>query len=182
MRLRHRQARILKGAAFGHDFHKAPMWKILSITMLVLLLEIGMLQIPQKHVVQGLSMEPTLNEGDNLYYTKFHNPTYGDLIIFQTQNPKYSYMVKRVIGLAGDRISVNADGSVIRNGEPLIEPYIKVDKLGNSTMAEVTVEKGKLFVLGDNRAVSIDSRDTTIGQIPRESVYGTITRSVHMFR
>jgi signal peptidase I len=150
--------------------------------MLGLLLAIGMLQIPQKHVVQGLSMEPTLNEGDNLYYTKFQNPAYGDLIIFQTQNPKYGYMVKRVIGLEGDQISVNADGSVIRNGEPLIEPYIETDKLGNSAMAEVTVEKGKLFVLGDNRAVSVDSRDTTIGQISRESVYGTVTRSVHIFR
>jgi signal peptidase I len=139
----------------------------------------GALLIPRQYAVKGLSMEPTLSEGDYLYYTRFRTPGYGDLVVFQ--QPEYGLMVKRVIGLPGDRISVNADGSVIRNGVPLIEPYIEPDMLGNSAMAETTVEENMLFVLGDNRAVSIDSRDARIGQISAESVLGSVEKSVRLF-
>ncbi len=154
--------------------------KLLSIASLILAAAIVVLLIPRQYIVKGLSMEPTLSEGDCLYYTRFRTPGYGDLVVFQQH--EYGLMVKRVIGLPGDRIAVNADGSVIRNGEPLIEPYIETDMLGNSSIEEIDVEEGKLFVLGDNRAVSIDSRDARIGQISIQSVLGSVDKAVRSFK
>lgn len=162
------------------SIRKTPALKLLSIAVLLLIAASVVLIIPRQYTVKGFSMEPMLSEGDNLYYTRFHTPSYGDLVVFQ--QPEYGLMVKRVIGLAGDRISVNADGSVIRDGEPLIEPYIETDTLGNSAMTEITVEEGKLFVLGDNRAASIDSRDARIDQISIESVFGSVDKSVRSFK
>lgn len=152
---------------------KSYLLRALCIASVVLISAIAVLLIPRQYTVRGLSMEPTLNDGDNLNYTRFNTPRYGDLIVFQEK--QYGLIVKRVIGLPGDRISVNADGSVLRNGEPLVEPYIKTDKFKNSAMDEVTVEAGKLFVMGDNRAESIDSRDARIGEISIDSVYGTVS-------
>ncbi len=153
--------------------------KLLSLCTILMAATVIVLLIPRQYVVKGLSMEPTLSEGDSLYYTRFRTLGYGDLVVFQQH--EYGLMVKRVIGLPGDHISVNEDGSVIRNGEPLVEPYIEQDALGNSAADEITVEEGKLFVLGDNRAVSIDSRDARIGQISFESVLGSVDRAVRSF-
>ena len=177
MEHRYREKTVSTRAAYRQNIRKRHTLKYLCIAAFLLLAAIGVLLVPRQYTVKGLSMEPTLNEGDCLSYTRFNTPTYGDLIVFQADDPEYGLLVKRIIGLAGDRIQVNANGSVIRNGEPLIEPYIETDTLGNSAMAEIMVEEGKLFVLGDNRAVSIDSRDTRIGQISAQSVCGTVTGS-----
>ncbi len=181
MEQKRRQKNISSGAGRSNKRRKNPALRLLSIAALLLLAAIGVLLIPCQYTVKGLSMEPTLYEGDRLYYTRFHTPGYGDLIVLQVNGPECGLVVKRVIGLAGDRITVNADGSVIRNGEPLIEPYIDLDTLGNCAMAEITVEEGKLFVLGDNRAASIDSRDARIGQIFVESVCGGVAKAIRSF-
>lgn len=181
MEQRHRQKNTSSRAARSNKGRNNSALRRLSIAALLLLAAIGVLLIPRQYTVKGLSMEPTLSEGDCLYYTRFHTPGYGDMIVFQAGKPEYGLIIKRVIGLAGDRITVNADGSVIRNGEPLIEPYIEPDTLKNSAMAEIRVEEGKLFVLGDNRAASIDSRDARIGQISVELVYGTVASATRSF-
>jgi signal peptidase I len=124
-------------------------------------------------------MEPSLREGDVLYYTGFQQYGYGDLVIFEVKEA-YGMIVKRVIGLPGDRIQVYSDGSVARNSVLLEESYLKPDELGNSAMQEITVGEGMLFVLGDNRAESIDSRDARIGQIPISSVRGKVEKIVRM--
>ena len=131
------------------------------------------------YTVEGVSMEPSLQEGDVLYYTGFQQYGYGDLVIFQGRDA-YGMIVKRVIGLPGDHIQVGSDGSVIRNNVLLEESYMKPDELGNSAMREVTVGDGMLFVLGDNRAESIDSRDARIGQVPVSSVRGKVGKIVRM--
>lgn len=133
----------------------------------------------RRYTVEGASMEPSLREGDILYYTGFQTYGYGDLIIFQGKE-EYGMLVKRVIGLPGDRIQISSDGSVTRNNVLLEESYAKADKLGNSAMREITVGEGMLFVLGDNRAESIDSRDARVGQISLGSVHGKVEKIVRL--
>lgn len=132
-------------------------------------------------VVDGSSMEPTLHDDERLIVTKIGEPQRFDIIVFHTlMNEHY---VKRVIGLPGDHIEYKNDVLYI-NGEPYDEPYLNEYKkkindapLTNSfTLQETPVEsdvvpEGHLFVMGDNRINSKDSRH--IGAIPMEEVLGT---------
>lgn len=148
---------------------------LLRIFAVLLLLSAAALLYVRQYTVTGDSMEPTLMAGDRVFYVGFTRAEYGDLIIFDAGEP-YGLVVKRVAGLPGDRIEITPDGRLIRNGEPVEEAYILPDALGNSAMEEITVESDKLFVLGDHRAVSIDSRDIRVGQIREETVRGIVTR------
>jgi len=146
---------------------------LLAITAVALLAAIGALLVVREYAVTGVSMEPTLMEGDKLYYTSVQNVSYGDVVIFDTGDA-YGLVVKRVIGLPGDTIQINADGTVVRNMVLQDEPYMQKDAFQNSGKESVTVEDGKVFLMGDNRAESIDSRDVRIGQIPINSICGEV--------
>ena len=148
---------------------------LLRICLVALLISVLALLYYRQYTVTGNSMEPTLMAGDRVFYVGFSKADYGDLVIFDAGEP-YGLVVKRVVGLPGDRIEVSADGRLTRNGELIEEGYLLPDIYGNSSMAAVTVESEKLFVLGDNRAASIDSRDLRIGQISERSVRGIVTR------
>lgn len=152
---------------------KRAMILLLAVTAVVLLASIGALLVVRQYIVTGFSMEPTLMEGDKLYYTSFQDIAYGDIVIFDTADA-YGLVVKRVVGLPGDKIHVNADGTIVRNLVLIDESYIQTDALHNSGMASVTVEDGKVFLMGDNRAESIDSRDIRIGQIPINTIEGKV--------
>lgn len=146
---------------------------LLVVVVVALLAVISVLLVIRQYMVIGVSMEPTLMEGDKLYYTSFQDVSYGDIVIFDTGDA-YGLVVKRVVGLPGDVIQVNADGTVVRNLALIDEPYIQPDALHNSGMASVTVQDGMAFLIGDNRAESIDSRDIRIGQIPIDSICGEV--------
>ncbi len=129
-------------------------------------------------LVKGLSMYPTIQPNNYLIINKIPymqgTPEYGDIIVFEADiaydDGDEKDLIKRVIGLPGDEIEVS-DGIVYRNGEPLVEPYI----FGGETpgeMSAVTVSDGHIFVMGDNRPVSLDSRDPSLGEIPVEDVMG----------
>ncbi len=148
---------------------------LLKILILLLLAGTLTLLFIRQYTVTGDSMEPTLMAGDRVFYVGFSSANYGDVIIFDAGEP-YGLVVKRVAGLPGDRISVGADGHLIRNGEAIDEAYALPDALGNSAMEEITVESGKLFVLGDHRAASIDSRDIRVGQVSFSAVRGVVTQ------
>ena len=132
----------------------------------------------QYFLVRGMSMVPTLQEGDELQYCHFQQPQYGDMVVFRSA---YGLVVKRLIGLPGDVIRVDPDGSVTRNGRLLEEPYAEFDALCNSGMAEIVVGERSFFVLGDNRGTSVDSRDSRVGQIPASEVFGVVTHVAHTF-
>ena len=148
---------------------------LLTIFAALLLLSAFALLYVRQYTVTGVSMEPTLMAGDRVFYVGFSEATYGDLVIFDA-GERFGLVIKRVAGLPGDRVAVTADGRLLRNGAAVDEGYLLPDALGNSEMAETTVESGKLFVLGDNRAASIDSRDVRVGQIAYASIRGIVTR------
>ena len=125
--------------------------------------------------VDGQSMEPTLSHGDVLYTNRFmYEPENGDIVIFRpTHSPETPY-VKRVIAVAGQTVTVNAEAhTVVVDGRILPEDYIKEPLISAGTMKyPVTVPEGYIFVLGDNRNNSRDSRDETVGLVPVESIIG----------
>ncbi len=129
-------------------------------------------------IVDGESMNKTLENGDHIIISNcFYTPSYGDIIVFEdfsTSRPMP--LVKRVIGLAGDEITVDyANGSylVYRNGELLDEPYAYKDGCNAVyTSGSWTVPDGAVFVLGDHRDDSKDSR--SFGPVEEEKILGRL--------
>ena len=133
--------------------------------------------------VQGMSMEPTLRAEDVLFIDCVHSlPERGDVVVSRAQALDGLRLVKRVIGLPGDEISMNPDtGQVLCNGEVLLEPYVKVLSYEPCDISfPVTVPEGHVFVLGDNREVSVDSRSGAVGMVPLDSVIGKVWSSSRM--
>lgn len=119
--------------------------------------------------VHGTSMSPTLDGDELLVVNKWiysvKNPEYGDVIVFHANQEKD--FIKRVIGLPGDKIIID-NGNLFRNGKLVEEPYIQEKMVGS--LEETTVPEGCVFVLGDNRNNSKDSR--VIGSIKMKDVVG----------
>ncbi|MCL2885149.1 MAG: signal peptidase I [Oscillospiraceae bacterium] len=117
--------------------------------------------------VDGQSMENTLQNHDRLVLYRFvYTPQFGDIVVINRYNAEP--LIKRVIGVAGDKLEFDGTG-VIRNGVPLSEPYV----LGYTKAHEtVTVPAGTVFVMGDNRLNSHDSRYADIGFVPVQDIVG----------
>jgi len=139
---------------------------IASLTAVLII----MIFIARTNQVYGISMQPTLTEGDRLIVMPIYSmPDYGDIIIVEAENLPNSrtgemgeQIVKRVIGLPGDKIFIDREsGEVFRNDEKLEEAYIaeKIhpDKVGNQ-IYPLIVRENHVFVMGDNRNHSTDSR------------------------
>ena len=139
-------------------------------------------------IIQQESMQPNFYSGDYVIvsrqaYNLFGDIEHGDVIVFKStllDNAGHQKnLIKRVIGLPGDTIEIR-DGYVIRNGQVIEESYVAAQGLSGE-MDEITVEEGKLFVMGDNRAVSQDSRSREVGQIDQESIVGKVILRVFPF-
>lgn len=147
---------------------------------IVIAVAVGLLiiQFIKPTIVKEHSMEATLHENDYIFLSRqaylFGEPKAGDILVFHseltTAEGKEKLLVKRVIGLPGDTISVS-DGLVYRNGVELDEPYTLEGYTGGY-MEEVTVPEGSLFMMGDNRQNSIDSRDPSVGCISEKQIVG----------
>ncbi|MDI3327135.1 MAG: signal peptidase I [Alicyclobacillaceae bacterium] len=124
-------------------------------------------------VVDGESMEPTLHNGERLVVDKiiyhFKKPNYGDVVIFRYPSDPRQDFVKRVIGLPGDRIEIR-NGVVYRNGQVLQEPYIA--EAPKASFGPAVVPPDHVFVMGDNRNHSKDSRDPSVGMVPFANLIG----------
>lgn len=125
-------------------------------------------------IVSGDSMWPTLKSGSLvLSQYAFYEPERGDIVICDPESYGRT-IIKRIIGIGGDTIDVDFEnGAVYVNGEALDEPYV-AEKMVRNEDAEfpITVEEGFVFVLGDNRNHSSDSRSPSIGQIPEDRISG----------
>ena len=133
--------------------------------------------------VEGGSMDMTLADGDRLIISDFlYTPERGDIIVFEDYGTDLrDPLVKRIIGVAGDVVEVKIDGSVYVNGELLDEPYVYVTpgKAPTRIHGKWTVEDGELFVMGDHRDVSKDSRE--FGPIKVDSVLGEVKLRFYPF-
>lgn len=146
------------------------MLDIIETLVLAVVLFIGINAVSARVRVDGFSMRPTLEDGEFVLVNKmsyrFGAVQRGDIIVFHFPlNPKEE-LIKRVIGLPGDRVSVQ-NHQVYINGQMLNEPYIAQAPVYSG---EWTVLDGQLFVMGDNRNNSNDSKDW--GLLPAENVVG----------
>ncbi len=126
--------------------------------------------------VSGESMKPTLNNGDWLA-VKAINTSYkpGDIVVVTQPNPLNEPLIKRVIAVGGDTVDIDiAEGTVSVNGNIISEPYILEPTQRRFDIAfPVTVPEGCVFVMGDNRNNSLDSRYSAIGFIDTRYLLGT---------
>lgn len=122
--------------------------------------------------VCGTSMEPTMESGQIVLARKNAKFTQGDVVAFYYNN---KILLKRVIGKPGDWINITEDGTVYVNDLELEEPYLTDKSLGQCDITfPYQVPDGRLFVLGDHRATSVDSRATAIGCIADDFIVGKV--------
>jgi signal peptidase I len=124
--------------------------------------------------INQISMNPTFYEGDRVIISKisyhFSTPKMGDIIVFTPPNQKQPY-IKRVIGIGGDTVAIE-DGKLYVNGKIIEEPYIKEEMMQD--FEETHEPEGTVFVMGDNRNYSKDSRSPSVGFIPVENIWGKV--------
>ena len=140
--------------------------------------------VGQRTVVNGVSMQPTLSDGDNLIVDKlsyrFRDPDRFDIIVFPQGDGRY--FIKRIIGLPGENVRIDEDGSIYIDGEKLSESYGK-EVIQNPGLAKDGIELGadEYFVLGDNRNDSMDSRMAEVGQIAGDRIMGRAWLRIYPF-
>jgi signal peptidase I len=147
---------------------------VAAVAVLIATLILPVLQI------EGTSMEPTLSNGDIVLLTKTTRFEHGDLCGFTWNN---KLLIKRVIGLPGDWIEIDTDGTIYLNGDKLEEPYVEHKALGECDLEfPFQVPQEQYFVVGDMRESSIDSRNTVIGCIPKEQIVGKVFFRIWPFK
>lgn len=139
-------------------------------------------------IVYGSSMEETFRQYDYLLIDRlsyrFEEPQRGDVIVFRLPQEKSRDLIKRIIGLPGDTITLT-DGSITLinaehpSGIVLAEPYLSPENLGGTSNLTVTLGQEQYFVLGDNRRVSADSR--VWGTLPRGDIIGRVLLRLYPF-
>lgn len=146
---------------------------VAAVAVLVAVLLMPVLQI------YGTSMAPTLNEGEIVLSVKSGEFKTGDIMAFYYNN---NILVKRVIAQPGDWVDITEDGTVYVNNVMLEEPYL-IDKAYGETNIKFPyqVPESRIFVLGDHRSVSIDSRNTAVGCVASEQIVGRIVYRVWPF-
>ena len=122
--------------------------------------------------IYGSSMTPTLEEGDIVVSIKSKTYETGDIVEFYYNN---KILIKRVIAGSGDWVDLDEDGTVYVNGEKLDEPYVKDKAFGECDLElPYQVPESRIFVMGDHRSVSVDSRSKAVGCVAEEQIVGKL--------
>ena len=139
---------------------------VAAIAVLVATLWLPVLQI------YGNSMTPTLQDGEIIFTVKTSDFEPGDIVAFYYNN---KILVKRVICGPGDWVNIDEDGNVFVNEVRLEEPYLVERALGDCNIElPYQVPDGRIFVMGDHRSTSVDSRNTAVGCVAQEQIVGKI--------
>ena len=158
---------------------------ILAIGLAVILFFVLRMFLFRVAHVSGFSMAPTLSDGDRVILNRaavvFGTARVGDIVAFPYPNNPSEYYIKRVIGISGDEVDL-INGSFYVNGEPLEDAFSHdtIWSTGN-VIFPVTVEEGHVFVLGDNRNASSDSRSSSIGMVDNRYILGRVLLRVLPF-
>lgn len=122
--------------------------------------------------IYGTSMTPTLDNGQIVVSVKTGELEPGDVVAFYYNN---KILIKRVICGSGDWVDIQQDGTVLVNGQVLDEPYLTEKALGTCDIElPYQVPDGRVFVMGDHRETSVDSRSTSVGCVAQEQIVGRI--------
>lgn len=139
---------------------------VAAIAVLIATLLMPVLQI------YGTSMSPTLYDGDIIATIKTTDFNQGDVVAFYYNN---KILVKRVIAMSGEWVDMDEDGNVYVNDVLLDEPYLVERAIGECDIKlPYQVPENRVFVMGDHRSVSVDSRSTTVGCVAEEQLVGKL--------
>lgn len=159
LRYKERYRRTLKSTV-------AVLLVVAAIAVLVATLWMPVLQI------YGSSMVPTLEDGQIVISVKTSNFQSGDIVAFYHGN---KLLIKRFIAGSSDWVNIDEDGNVFVNDEKLDEPYLTEKAFGNTNIElPYQVPDKRLFLMGDNRDVSIDSRNTAVGCVAADQIVGKV--------
>ncbi len=133
--------------------------------------------VGERTTVDGLSMYDTLDDGDSLWLDKltyrFRDPERFEIVVFPM--PEHEFYIKRIIGMPGETIRIDENGTIYVNDEPLDEDFgyetIEKNEIGRAGSG-VTLGEDEYFVMGDNRNNSMDSRTYEVGNISRDRLRG----------
>ncbi len=142
---------------------------LITVSAAAILVAVLLLPVLQ---IYGRSMSPTLEEGNIVLSVKGSDFQTGDIIAFYYNN---KILVKRVIANPGDWVDIGEDGTVYVNSTEIEEPYLQEKAFGETNIQlPYQVPESRVFVMGDNRDVSVDSRNTAVGCIAEEQIVGKI--------
>lgn len=149
------------------------------IVVAALAVLISLLFLPVLRVT-GSSMTPTLQNDELVICRKYGGFNKGDVVAFYFNN---KILLKRVIGVSGDIIDIAEDGTVYVNGEAIDEPYLNEKAFGECDLdLPYQVPDERVFVMGDHRSTSIDSRSTSVGCVANEAIVGEVIFRIWPFK
>lgn len=156
------------------------MKELVKDILIALLLAVIIMQFIKPTVVKERSMEPNFHDGDYLFISKqsyrIGEPKRGDVVVFKSElmdeKGKNKLLIKRIIGLPGDTIDVK-DDMVYINGKMMEEDYTN-DGITPGDIENLVVPEDGYFCMGDNRVVSIDSRDPAVGCVSKDRLVGKV--------
>ena len=155
---------------------RSTLYALITVAAVAVLVAVLLLPVLK---IYGTSMTPTLTEGDIVLSVKGSKFETGDVVAFYYNN---KILVKRVIAHSGDWVDIDDEGNVSVNGVLIDEPYVKEKALGEcDIMLPYQVPESRVFVMGDHRTTSVDSRSKSIGCVAEEQIVGKILFRVWPF-